>query len=67
MLWDRLGTKLLYSTTCYRQTDGQTEVGNRTLGTLLCAVVGKNLKTWEDCFPFIEFAYNRIIYRGFSF
>ena len=60
MLWGKLGTKLLYSTTCdHRQTDDQTEVVNKTLGTLLCAIVGKNLKTWEDCLPFIEFAYNR--------
>ncbi|XP_037497970.1 uncharacterized protein LOC119371608 [Jatropha curcas] len=58
------GTKLLYSTTCHPQTDGQTEVVNRTLGTLLRAVVGKNLKTWEDCLPFIEFAYNRSIHSS---
>ncbi|KAF7807710.1 uncharacterized protein G2W53_039871 [Senna tora] len=24
-------------------------------------LVGKNLKTWEDCLPFIEFAYNRAV------
>jgi len=64
VLWGKLGTKLLYSTTCHPQTDGQTEVVNRTLGTLLRAVVGKNLKTWEDCLPFIEFAYNRSIHSS---
>lgn len=67
VLWGKLGTKLLYSTTCHPQTDGQTEVVNRTLGSLLRAVVGKNLKTWEDCLPFIEFAYNRTVHSSTSF
>ena len=58
-LWQRLGTKLLFSTTCHPQTDGQTEVVNRTLTTLLRAMVRKNIKSWEECLPHIEFAYNR--------
>jgi hypothetical protein len=57
-LWNKLGTKLLFSTTCHPQTDGQTEVVNRTLSTMLRAVLDKNLKRWEDCLPHIEFAYN---------
>jgi hypothetical protein len=67
VLWGKLGTKLLYSTTCHPQTDGQTEVVNRTLVTLLRVIVGKNLKTWEDCLPFIEFAYNRSIHSSTSY
>ena len=66
-MWGKLGTKLLYSTTCHPQTDGQIEVVNRTLGTLLRAIVGKNLNTWEDCLPFIEFAYNRSIHSSTGF
>ena len=39
ILWHLLGTKLLYITTCQPQTDGQTEVTNRTLSTLLRTMV----------------------------
>ena len=31
---------------------------NRTLSTLLRAII----KTWEDCLPHVEFAYNRNIH-----
>ena len=58
-LWKKLGTKLLFSTTCHPQTDGQTEVVNRTFSMLLRSTIGKNMKNWVDCIPFIEFAYNR--------
>ena len=61
-LWCKLGTKLLFSITCHPQTDGQTEVVNRTLSTLLRAIIKKNIKTWEYCLPHVEFAYNRTIH-----
>jgi hypothetical protein len=61
-LWFNLGTKLLFSTTCHPQMDGQTEVVNRTLSTMLWAVLKMNLKLWEECLPHIEFAYNRSIH-----
>ena len=67
VLWGKLGTKLLISTTCHPQTDGQTEVVNITLSTLLCTIIQKNLKNWEDCFPFIEFAYNRSVHYTTNF
>jgi hypothetical protein len=60
-LWFKLGTKLLFSTTCHPQTDGQTEVVNRTLSTMLRAVLKTNLKLWE-CLPHIEFTYNRSVH-----
>ena len=66
-LWCKLGTKLLFSTTCHPQTDGQTEVVNRTLSTLLRAIIKKNIKTWEDCLPHVEFAYNRTIHSATKF
>ncbi|KAH9668398.1 Endonuclease [Citrus sinensis] len=66
-LWGKLGTKLLFSTTCHPQTDGQTEVVNRTLSTLLRAIIQKNLKTWEECLPHVEFAYNRTVHSATKF
>jgi hypothetical protein len=62
ILWAQLGTKLLFSTTCHPQTDGQTEVVNRTLSIMLRAVLKKNIKLWEECLPHVEFAYNRSMY-----
>jgi hypothetical protein len=63
-----LGTKLLFLTTCHPQTDGQSEVVNRTLSQLLCAIIQKNLKSLEECLPFVEFAYNKTVHSttGFS-
>ncbi|WZZ08421.1 hypothetical protein YC2023_094347 [Brassica napus] len=66
-LWSKLGTKLLFSTTCHPQTDGQTEVVNRTLGTLLRAFIKKNLKSWEDYLPHCEFAYNHAVHSASKF
>ncbi|GKV11007.1 hypothetical protein SLEP1_g22296 [Rubroshorea leprosula] len=63
-LWGKLGTKLLFSTTCHPQTDGQTEVVNRTLSTLLHSIIQKNLKNWEECLPHVEFAYNRSVHSA---
>jgi hypothetical protein len=61
-LWAKLGTKLLFSTTCHPQTDGQAVVVNRTLSTMLKAILKKNIKMWEECLPHIEFAYNRSLH-----
>jgi hypothetical protein len=61
-LWFKLGTKLLFSTTYYPQTDGQTNVVNRILSTMLRGILKTNLKLWEECLPHIEFTYNRSVH-----
>jgi hypothetical protein len=58
----KLGTKLLFCTTCHPQTDGQTEVINHTLSTILRAILKTNLMLWEECLSHIEFAYNRSVH-----
>jgi hypothetical protein len=62
ILWFKLGTKLLFSTTYHPRTDGQTEVVSRTLSTILRAILKTNLKLWEVYLPHIEFAYNRSVH-----
>jgi hypothetical protein len=66
-LWGKLDTKLSFSTTCHPLIDGQMEVVNRTLSTMLRAVLKKNLKMWEKCLPYVEFAYNRAVHSTTNF
>jgi hypothetical protein len=40
---------------------------NRTLSTLLRAVLKKNLKLWEESLPHVEFAYNRTVHSTTKF
>jgi hypothetical protein len=61
-LWAKLGTKLLFSTTYHPQTNGQTEVVNWMLSTMLRVILKKNIKIWKDCLPHVEFIYNRLLY-----
>jgi len=58
-LWRQVRTKLLFITTCHPQTDGQTEITNRTLTTLLRGVVSKSLRDWDVKLAHAELAYNR--------
>lgn len=56
-LMAKLGIKQRFSTAYHPQSDGQTEVVNRTLSTLLRVLIKPNLKNWEECIPHAEFAY----------
>ena len=62
-LWSRLETKLNFSTSCHPQTNGQTGVVNRSLSTMLRAILKGNHKSWDECLSHIEFAYNRVVHR----
>lgn len=44
--------------------DGQSAMVNRTLTEFLGPIIKKNLKSWAECLPFIEFAYNCVLYSA---
>ncbi|GKA52977.1 RNA-directed DNA polymerase [Tanacetum coccineum] len=60
-LWTRLGSKLQFNSSHHPQTDGQTELVNRSLGNLLLSLIGDNAKLWDLILPQAEFAYNRSV------
>jgi hypothetical protein len=60
-LWKKLGTQLRMSTADHPQTDGQTEVVNRTINWMLRTTLEND--DWESRLPDIEFAYNSAVNR----
>jgi hypothetical protein len=58
-LWEKMGTKLNFSSAYHLQIDGQTEVVNRSLCNLLRSLVGNKPKQWDMALSQVEFAYNR--------
>jgi hypothetical protein len=63
-LWAKMGTKLKFSSAFHPQTDGQTEVINRSLSNLLCCLVTDHHTTWDLLLPQAEFAYNSSVNRS---
>jgi hypothetical protein len=63
-LWKKLGTSLAFSSAYHPQTDGQTEVVNRSLGDLLRSLVTEHHSSWDQILPQAEFAYNDSVNRS---
>jgi hypothetical protein len=63
-LWKKIGTNLMFSSAYHPQTNGQTEVVNRSLGDLLRSLVTEHHSSWDSILPQEEFAYNDSVNRS---
>jgi hypothetical protein len=63
-LWKMLGTSLAFSSAYHPQTDGHTEVVNRSLGDLLRSLVTEHHNSWDNILPQAEFVYNDSVNRS---
>ncbi|KAI0493304.1 hypothetical protein KFK09_027580 [Dendrobium nobile] len=63
-LWKRLHAEIKLSSAYHPQSDGQTEVVNRTLGNMLRCLAHEHPKQWDDFLGQAEFAYNSMANRS---
>ncbi|KAJ0875134.1 putative nucleotidyltransferase, Ribonuclease H [Helianthus annuus] len=63
-LWKMVNTQLNFSSAYHPQTDGQTEVVNRSLGNFLRCLVGDHVKEWDQKLCQAEFAHNHAVNRS---
>ncbi|GJR75541.1 putative nucleotidyltransferase, ribonuclease H [Tanacetum coccineum] len=66
-LWKIVNTQLNFSSAYHPQTDGQTEVVNRSLGNLLRCLVGDHVKAWDQKLCQAEFSHNHVVNRSTGF
>lgn len=66
-LWKLLCTSFDMSSAYHPQSDGQTEVTNRSLGDMLRCLVGDHIRSWDSVLCQAEFAHNHAVNRSTSF
>lgn len=57
-LWNKLGTKLSFSSAYHLQTDGHTEIVNKSLGNILRSLTAEHPKQWDQVLLQVEYAYD---------
>jgi hypothetical protein len=57
-------SNVFFSSAFHPQTDGQTEVVNRSLANLLRCLVTDHHTTWDLLLPHADFAYNSYVNRS---
>jgi hypothetical protein len=62
-----MDTKLKRIISFHPQTDGQTEVVNRTMVLLLRGYYSKHPKLWDEHIPYVQHAYNRSLHSSTQF
>ena len=58
-----LGTKKINTMGYHPQTDGLVERLNRTLITVLFKCVEKHGRDWDECLPYVLFAYRASVHK----
>ena len=66
-LWKMVNTQLNFNSAYHLQTNGQTEVVNRSLGDLLRCLIGDHVKLWDPKLCEAEFFHNHAVSKSTRF